>query len=128
MTIARELEKGEIAERLQPLEDFFSAGDARNDRWRALNVATHDWAVEGAGRADAQQRVVALFSEMAPVEDYWAYPGASLMRSLKESMAMVPPDQPVRTMAFGAPPALLARPGRRLTLLRKLSGSRRLSQ
>ena len=86
VTIARELNKDETAERLQPLEDFFSAGDARNDRWRALNVATHDWAVDGAGRADAQQRVVALFSEMAPIEDYWAYPGASLMRSLKEAI------------------------------------------
>jgi hypothetical protein len=40
VAIARELNKDANAERLQPLEDFFSAGDARSDRWRALNVAS----------------------------------------------------------------------------------------
>jgi len=52
---ARELKRttDEIVERVQPLEDFFSAGDARNDRWRSLNVAAHDWAVNGPGRAAA---------------------------------------------------------------------------
>jgi arginine decarboxylase len=76
----------EGVERLQPLEDFFSASDARNDRWRALNVAAHDWATDGPGKAAAQQRVSALFNEIMPIEDYWAYPGPTLMRSVKEAI------------------------------------------
>lgn len=85
---AREVKRttDEPTERLQPLEDFFSASDARNDRWRALNVATHDWAANGAGKAAAQQRVLQLFTEIMPIEDYWAYPGHVLMRSLKEAI------------------------------------------
>jgi hypothetical protein len=49
-------------------------------------LPAHDWVVDGAGKAKAQQRVLSLFNEMAPIEDYWAYPGPSLMRSLKESI------------------------------------------
>src|SRR3954469_22883783 len=85
-TTAREVNRSAEAEKLQPLEDFFSAGDARSDRWRALNVAAHDWAVNGANKAAAQQRVLALFNEMSPIEDYWAFPGPNLMRSLKEAI------------------------------------------
>lgn len=80
-TAARELNRKVDAE--QPLEDFFSASDARNDRWRALNVAAHEWAVDGTNRAAEQQRVAALFNEISPIEDYWAFPGSVLMRSLK---------------------------------------------
>src|SRR6187549_3328786 len=83
---AQELNRTAGPERLQPLEDFFSASDARNDRWRALNVAAHEWATNGAGKSAAQKRVVALFNELAPIEDYWAFPGHSLMRSLKEAL------------------------------------------
>jgi len=73
-------------ERRQPLENFFSATDARNDRWRAFNVAAHDWAVNGAGRSAAQKRVLELFGDIAPMEDYWGYPGPVLMRMLKEAI------------------------------------------
>jgi arginine decarboxylase len=70
----------------QPLEAFFSANDARNDRWRALNVAVHDWAANGGTKAGAKEQVLELFKELAPIEDYWAYPGPVLMRSLKEAI------------------------------------------
>src|SRR3954451_24493965 len=73
-------------ERRQPLEHFFSASDARNDRWRALNVAAHDWAANGAGKAAAQKRLSDLFTEIMPIEDYWAYPGPVLMHTLKEAI------------------------------------------
>jgi arginine decarboxylase len=80
------------AKRLPPLEDFFSASDARNDRWRALNVAAHDWAANGAGKAAAQKRLSDLFIEIMPIEDYWAYPGPVLMRSLKEAIDAQEPN------------------------------------
>jgi arginine decarboxylase len=87
-TAARELNRtaDKDAQQLQPMVNFFSATDARNDRWRALNVAAHDWAVDGAGKAAAQKRFLELFNEVAPIEDYWAYPGPALMRSLKEAI------------------------------------------
>jgi arginine decarboxylase len=83
---AQDLNRTIEPERLQPLEDFFSASDARNDRWRALNIAAHEWATNGAGKSNAQKRVLALFHELAPIEDYWAFPGPTLMRSLKEAL------------------------------------------
>ena len=89
---AQDLNRTAEPERLQPLEDFFSASDARNDRWRALNVAAHEWATDGAGKSNAQKRVLALFNELAPIEDYWAFPGPTLMRSLKEALDAQDPN------------------------------------
>ena len=89
---AQDLNRTAEPERLQPLEDFFSASDARNDRWRALNVAAHEWATDGAGKSNAQKRVLALFNELAPIEDYWAFPGPMLMRSLKEALDAQDPN------------------------------------
>ena len=34
----------------------------------------------------AHQRVLRLFNELSPMEDYWSYPGPGLMRSLKEGL------------------------------------------
>jgi len=82
----QELNRTASPERIQPLEDFFSANDARNDRWRALNVAAQEWATNGSEKSAAQKRVLTLFNEFAPIEDYWAFPGPTLMRSLKEAI------------------------------------------
>ena len=60
---------------LQPVDTFFSAGDARSDRWRELNAAATAWASannSGAGRTRWSLRV---FEELSPFEDYWSYPG-----------------------------------------------------
>jgi arginine decarboxylase len=67
-------------------EDFFSASDARHDRWRELNVAAHAWAGGGPNKDAAHKRVLALFSEIGPIEEFWAYPGPDFMRTLREAI------------------------------------------
>ena len=70
----------------QPVEKFFSASEARSDRWRELNAASNAWASAKDDGAAAHQRVLRLFNELSPMEDYWSYPGPGLMRSLKEGL------------------------------------------
>ena len=67
-------------------DQFFSAADMRHDRWRELNVAAHAWAAGGPDSGAAQKRVQALLSEIAPVEEFWAYPGPEFMRTLKDAI------------------------------------------
>lgn len=71
---------------LQPVDMFFSAADARIDRWRELNAAAIAWASAKHDQAGVRQQVLRLLNELSPMEDYWPYPGARLMRSLKESL------------------------------------------
>ena len=71
---------------LQPVDTFFSAGDARSDRWRELNAAATSWAGAKNDGPAAQQHVVQVFDELSPFEDYWSYPGSGLMRSLRENL------------------------------------------
>ncbi len=54
------------------LKDFFSASEARMDRWQRLNSA-----------AKAQQPVQSLLNELEPLEHCWAYPGAALFAELR---------------------------------------------
>ena len=70
----------------QPVEKFFSASEARSDKWRELNAAATAWASAKEDGAAAHQRVIHLFNELSPMEDYWSYPGPGLMRSLKDSL------------------------------------------
>ena len=74
------------AAHLQPIDKFFSASEARSDRWRELNAAANAWASAKHDGAAAPQHVLRLFNELLPMEDYWSYPGPSLLRSLKESL------------------------------------------
>ena len=74
------------AAHLQPVDKFFSASEARSDRWRELNAAANAWASAKHDGAAAPQHVLRLFNELLPMEDYWSYPGPGLMRSLKESL------------------------------------------
>jgi arginine decarboxylase len=64
------------------MENYFSASDARHDRWRELNVCAKAWANGGDGR-----RVQSVFAELATLEEFWAYPGPELMRLLKDAVA-----------------------------------------
>ena len=62
--------------KVQPVDTFFSAAEARSDRWRELNAAAVAWAKSAKhDGADFQRQVLRLFSELAPIEDYWSYPG-----------------------------------------------------
>ena len=44
------------------------------------------WASAKHDGAAAHQQVVRLFNELSPMEDYWSYPGPSLMLSLRERL------------------------------------------
>src|SRR5215470_3513951 len=65
--------------RSMELRDFFSAAEARIDRWRTLNRAAK--AQAGAG-ADPK----ALLAELAPLEDLCGYPGPRLMAQVRERL------------------------------------------
>ena len=65
------------------LADFFSANDARRDRWSRLAACAEAW---GAGRGSADKlkaEIASLLDEVEPLEQYWAYPGAGLMKALR---------------------------------------------
>ena len=65
------------------LADFFSANDARRDHWSQLAACADAW---GGGRGSSDKlvtQIAALLDEVEPLENYWAYPGAGLMRSLR---------------------------------------------
>ena len=58
------------------LQDFFSASEARLDRWQLLNTA-----------ARAQHPVEPLLAELEPLEACWAYPGPVLFAELRQLAA-----------------------------------------
>ena len=63
------------------LTDFFSASEARTDRWRQLGVIARVWesAVATAQPDEAfHAEAGRLFAELGPLESYWAYPGPRL--------------------------------------------------
>ncbi len=67
------------------VDEFFFAGDARHDRWRELNSAAHRWAADGRSKEGARERVQKILAELSPMEEFWAYPGPALMRTLREA-------------------------------------------
>jgi arginine decarboxylase len=73
-----------------PLVDFFSAAEARIDRWRQLSAVVRAWqtapARDGAGDALFTE-AVALFAEVAPLEAFSAYPGPRLMAATEQALA-----------------------------------------
>jgi arginine decarboxylase len=72
--------------KIQPTDAFFSAAEARSDRWRQLNAAAGAWASAPQDGAVFRQQATRLLEDIAPIEDYWSYPGPRLMRSLRESL------------------------------------------
>jgi len=69
------------------LADFFSASEARVDRWRTLNRVAK--ALTGTGArpgAGAQQAPQLLLVELAPLEDLCGYPGPRLMAQVHERL------------------------------------------
>src|SRR4051812_27503120 len=71
------------------LKDFFSAAEARTDRWRQINAAARAWeAAVAQGKLDDRLPAEArrLLGEVAPLEGYWAYPGPRLMMLVGETL------------------------------------------
>ena len=73
----------------QNLDHFFSSSAARLDRWRELNAKAQAWAAEarsgkrGGGRAATE----AALAEVRALEDFFAFPGVRLMKSLAERIS-----------------------------------------
>jgi arginine decarboxylase len=71
------------------IDHFFSAVAARLDRWRDLNRAVQTWAANPTGGAAAglQAACSAALTELLPMEDFQAYPGARLLNAIKDRIA-----------------------------------------
>ena len=73
-----------------PLVDFFSAAEARFDRWRQLSAVVRAWQAIPA-REDAGDTLfaeaLALFAEVAPLEAFFAYPGPRLIAATDQALA-----------------------------------------
>jgi arginine decarboxylase len=78
---------GAYHEKSRSIDTFFSALDARQDRWRDLSAAARSWAADTLGEGTALRRVQGLFFEIEPMEEFWAYPGPTLMRGLRDALA-----------------------------------------
>jgi arginine decarboxylase len=71
------------------VDHLFTASAARLDLWRELNASAQNWLAQarsghpGAGRAPVE----ASLAEVDPLEDYFAYPGPRLMKTLADRIA-----------------------------------------
>jgi arginine decarboxylase len=73
-----------------PLTDFFSAAEARTDRWRQLSAVARGWQAAMAQPESADPlfaEAVALFGEVAPLEAFFAFPGPHLMHTVEQALA-----------------------------------------
>jgi arginine decarboxylase len=71
------------------LANFFSAAEARTDRWRQLNATARTWeAAVAQGKPDKKLHAEAaqLFAEISPLESFWAYPGSRLMATVGDAI------------------------------------------
>src|SRR5215510_2611188 len=69
------------------LNQFFSAAEARIDRWRTLNRIAKALAAAGTSGAEAlRTEVKAVMDEIAPLEELNGYPGPHLMAQVLERL------------------------------------------
>lgn len=68
------------------LDHIFSTSAARHDRWRELNARAQAWsAAARAGKPRGGRAAVeVVLAELVALEDFFAYPGPRLMKSLGE--------------------------------------------
>jgi arginine decarboxylase len=64
------------------LTDFFSATEARIDRWRSLHRTAK--ALAAAATVPLRAQAAALLAELGPLEEYQGYPGPRLMALVRE--------------------------------------------
>jgi len=73
------------------VDQFFTGAEARFDRWRSLLQAARAW--EGATNQQRPEKekyqaaVSAAFAELRQWEDFFAYPGQALLRTLSERIS-----------------------------------------
>jgi arginine decarboxylase len=73
------------------LDQFFTVAEARHDRWRNLLSAARAWgsALEKRGSTVEAKRssVAAIFRDLQQWEDFFAYPGPTLLQAIEERIA-----------------------------------------
>ena len=68
------------------LNQFFSASEARNDRWRTLNRVARGLAAGGPGADKLRAEFTSVLDEVTPLEDFNGYPGPHLMGHVQERL------------------------------------------
>ena len=84
------LEKNQKGGKTMDLSNFFSAAEARMDRWSQLNTTARSWESAAKGGRSTEKfksEAASICDELAPLEAFWAYPGPKLMGTLKERLA-----------------------------------------
>jgi arginine decarboxylase len=70
------------------VDAFFTVAEARSDRWRALVNAANNWEASASEHLPEREKdraaVATALSELHQWEDFFAYPGAMLLRKLEE--------------------------------------------
>ena len=69
------------------LSNFFSAAEARMDRWSQLNTTARSWASAVRGGRSTEKlktEATSISDDLGPLEAFWAYPGPKLMGALNE--------------------------------------------
>ena len=73
------------------VDQFLMAMEARFDRWRALLQAARTWERSAnqldPNKGDHQAAMTKFFRELLQWEDFFAYPGQALLKSLEERIA-----------------------------------------
>jgi arginine decarboxylase len=71
------------------LKDFFSAAEARSDRWCEMNTVGRAWEAaiaQGQPGDKLHADAARLLGDINPMESYWAYPGPRLMATVRETI------------------------------------------
>src|SRR5438270_2767614 len=73
------------------LDQFFTVAEARHDRWRILLSAARAWDTakqQQNSAAEARRaNVLTSFSELRQWEDFFAYPGPALVKTVRERIS-----------------------------------------
>jgi arginine/lysine/ornithine decarboxylase len=71
------------------IDHFFSVMAARVDRWRDLSKSAQGWSAQAGGRdaAAARAECATMLERLVAFEDFQAYPGARLLKSISERLA-----------------------------------------
>ncbi|HEY7097774.1 MAG TPA: hypothetical protein VH437_13700 [Terriglobales bacterium] len=73
------------------VDQFFTVAEARFDRWRALLQAARTWENWDRDKKEskdtAQAAVSAAFHELRQWEDFFAYPGPTLLKTMEDRIA-----------------------------------------
>jgi arginine decarboxylase len=78
------------ASRALTVSDFFSAAQARADRWAQLSVSARTWSAavsRGQPGAAPKGEAAEALNGLAALEEFWAYPGPRLMSAVEACLA-----------------------------------------